>query len=208
MIFLCTFTSKTKALIVCLFTENAKDSEVGQTCNPLATIPPTTSPPITATTATTTATTTPTTTTPTTTSATQGNKPMLANGTTEDQLKGKQLWHTIVQQNITTPSGIITSPSLPYPRSTDYVWVITLQDTFKAINLTFHGTFDIQPCSASYLEVRDGDSRNSMLVGKYCGSVPPPTLSSSTNSLYLYFRSSENQTTSVAFNATFKAVGE
>ena len=110
---------------------------------------------------------------------------------------------------IVTHSGSFTLPGYPtqaYPSNSYCVWVITLQDTSKAINLTFHGLFDIQPCFVSYLEVRDGDSPNSLLLGSYCGSVPPPTLSSSTNSLYIRFRSSENQTTSVGFNATFKAV--
>ena len=110
---------------------------------------------------------------------------------------------------IVTNSGSLTLPGYPtqaYPSNSYCVWVITLQDTSKAINLTFHGTFDIQPCSTSYLEVRDGDSPNSMLVGKFCGSTQPPSFSSSTNSLYLRFHSSEDQSTSVGFNATFKAV--
>ena len=82
-------------------------------------------------------------------------------------------------------------------------------DINKAIKLTFHGTFDIEytrNCSGSYLEVRDGDSPDSVLVGKYCGSVRPLPIKSSTNFLYIYFHSSNNQTTNTGFNATFASV--
>ena len=120
--------------------------------------------------------------------------------------------HTCVSEScggqIVNNSGSLTLPgypTLPYPSNRNCVWNITLQDTSKAINLTFHGIFDIS-CSGSYLEVRDGDSNNSMLIGRFCGSVPPPALSSSTNSLYLHFHSSKDDTTSVGFNATYKPV--
>ena len=100
-------------------------------------------------------------------------------------------------------------PSQAYPNNADYIWTIKNPDFNKAIKLTFHGTFDIEytrNCSGSYLEVRDGDSPDSVLVGKYCGSVRPSPIKSSTNFLYIHFHSSNNQTTNIGFNATFASV--
>ena len=96
--------------------------------------------------------------------------------------------------NIKTPSY----PSQAYPNNADYIWTIKNPDFSKAIKLIFQGKFDIEytrNCSGSYLEVRDGDSPDSVLVGKYCGSVRPSSIKSSTNFLYIHFHSSNNQTT-------------
>ena len=114
--------------------------------------------------------------------------------------------------NITTSTGTITLPdypNLPYSENSDYVWVIRLSEISKAIEITFQDRFDIEDspsCSHSYVEVRDGDGPNSMLVGRYCGSTAPSVITSSTNTLYIRFHSSPNQTTNVGFNATFKSV--
>lgn len=52
--------------------------------------------------------------------------------------------------------------------------------------------FDIEnsgSCSFDFLEVHDGDSASSYLIGKYCGTAAPAELFSSHNSLYFWFRS-------------------
>ena len=118
----------------------------------------------------------------------------------------------LIREEITTSVGNIKTPSHPsqaYPNNADYFWTINIPDAGKAVELTFHGTFDIEytrNCSGSYLEVRDGDSPDSVLVGKYCGSALPSSISSSTNFLYIHFHSSSSQTTNTGFNATFKSV--
>ena len=119
----------------------------------------------------------------------------------------------IVQRRvIKTSVGNISTPSYPsqaYPNNADYHWVIQVPDVSKAVQLTFHGMFDIEhtaACNGSYLEVRDGDSQDSILVGRFCGSVPPSPINSSTNSLYVHFHSTQNTATNIGFSATFKTV--
>ena len=84
-----------------------------------------------------------------------------------------------------TPNGILTSPSYPdnYPYSADCAYTIS-QPTGSIILLTFH-SMDIEEdtwcptCSCDYLEIRDGSSAASPLLGKLCGSnIPAPILSS------------------------------
>ena len=134
---------------------------------------------------------------------------LVSNGTGCVERKIEQ---RIRMSNITTSSGTITLPgypNLPYLENSDYVWVIRLPDISKAIELTFQGRFDIEnspSCSHSFIEVRDGDGPNSMLVGRYCGSIAPSAINSSTNTLYLRLHTSPNRTTDVGFNATFKSV--
>ena len=75
-----------------------------------------------------------------------------------------------------------------YPSNINCAWRIQLQNATKAISLAFNSNFDIQDspsCSSSYVEVRDGDGPNSMLVGRYCGSIAPSAITSSTNTLYI-----------------------
>ena len=53
--------------------------------------------------------------------------------------------------------------------------------------------FDIEAgwsnCEYDHLEIRDGDSRNSSVVGRYCGdsSMTPGPITSSYNHLYITF---------------------
>ena len=118
----------------------------------------------------------------------------------------------LICEEITTSFGSIKTPShpsQPYPNNADYFWTIKVPDFSKAVELTFHRTFDIEQtsdCTGSYLEVRDGDGPDSVLVGRFCGSVRPSPISSSTNSLYIHFHSSNNQTMNTGFNATFRSV--
>ena len=173
--------------------------ENGKTCKPR----PTTQPPTTPTTATPTtrATTAPTTTAPTTTTTT-------TTVTTTTPVTPSPTMNV----TLTSTSGTFalpTYPSQPYASNRDYIWIIRLQDVSKAITLTFQSRFDIQDspsCSASYVEVRDGDGPNSMLVGRYCGSTAPSVITSSTNTLYIRFHSSSNQTTNVGFSASYSTI--
>ena len=113
---------------------------------------------------------------------------------------------SVVRQTLTSPTGTVALPANP---SANYIWVIRLPDVSKAVKLTFQSRFRIQdwpPCASSYLEVRDGDDSNSMLVGRYCGSTAPPVITSSTNTLYIRSNASLNHIINVEFRATFKSV--
>ena len=88
-----------------------------------------------------------------------------------------------------TPNGILTSPSYPnfYPNDADCTYIVSLQmGTYIHISITnmdieyttdyydyyndyydYH-QFDGNTCF-DYLEIRDGNSQDSALLGKYCG---------------------------------------
>ena len=92
------------------------------------------------------------------------------------------LTKTVIRQALTSATGTVALPTYPsqhYANNRDYIWVIRLSDVSKVVKLTFQSRFDIQDspsCSSSYVEVRDGDSPNSMLVGRYCGSIAPSAI--------------------------------
>ena len=85
-------------------------------------------------------------------------------------------------------SGDITSPSYPdnYPDNTDCIYsisqpngtVITLN--FLSMDIESHST-----CAYDYLEIRDGPSGDSTLLGKLCGSEIPDHIQSSQNHLWM-----------------------
>ena len=88
--------------------------------------------------------------------------------------------------------GVITSPYHPNPypqgRQCDY---LIAQPPGSVINLNFID-FDIEGtynCGYDYLEIRDGDSENSTLIGRYCGdpTQKPDPISSSMNYLWMRF---------------------
>ncbi|KAJ7392163.1 hypothetical protein OS493_013535 [Desmophyllum pertusum] len=77
-------------------------------------------------------------------------------------------------RKITEPSGTLSSPGYPgsYPPNVDCIWVITAPRGHY-IELTFK-TFDIHKdgrgCRYDYVEVRDGNSRDSPSLGRHCGT--------------------------------------
>ena len=91
-----------------------------------------------------------------------------------------------------TPSGIIRSPYHPanYPHHRQCQYIISAQPG-NVIQLHF-SDFDVEGswgCQFDYLEIRDGDNRNSTVLGRYCGdsSLAPDLVTSSYNYLHLTF---------------------
>ena len=89
-----------------------------------------------------------------------------------------------------TPNGILTSPSYPdnSPANTDCVYTIS-QPSGTVIMLTFH-TIDMEDygytiCYYDYLEIRDGSSAASPLLGKLCGNDIPGPFQSSQNQVWM-----------------------
>ncbi|XP_071942939.1 cubilin-like isoform X2 [Antedon mediterranea] len=75
--------------------------------------------------------------------------------------------------------GVIRSPGYPgnYPTNRDCVWRITV-DLRKVITIAF-GTLELEhheTCDYDYLEIRDGLSDTSPLIGRYCSTVNPVPL--------------------------------
>ena len=89
-------------------------------------------------------------------------------------------------------SGIITSPSFPgqYPYNADcHYEIVQPIGTYINLNITYMdierrpGTDDAcQTSTGDYLEIRDGPSDDSPLIGQFCGSANIATASTS-NSL-------------------------
>ena len=97
-------------------------------------------------------------------------------------------------------NGMITSPNYPsfHPVDIECVYKITvpagnkIQMYFRAFNIEAHSR-----CQYDYLEIRDGNSDSAKLVGNrtWCGSVRPPSIVSSSNNLYMKFKSDPSITT-------------
>ena len=90
--------------------------------------------------------------------------------------------------SFTTPNGILTSPSYPdnYPNNADCVYTIS-QPTGTAIVLTFY-SMDIEDdssCDYDYLEIVDGSSADSPLLGKLCGREIPAPIQSTQNQVWM-----------------------
>ena len=99
--------------------------------------------------------------------------------------------------SFSTPYGILTSPSYPdnyYPANADCVYTIS-QPTGTVILLTFHSMDIENACTEieceyeynclDYLEIRDGSSAASPLLGKLCGSEIPAPIQSSQNEVWM-----------------------
>ncbi|XP_013067334.2 tolloid-like protein 1 isoform X2 [Biomphalaria glabrata] len=86
--------------------------------------------------------------------------------------------------------GIISSPNYPdhYVPERVCVWQITVPIEFT-VALKFQ-TFDIENqfnCQMDYLEIRDGPSETSPLIGNFCGNKIPEDIQSTGHQLYLKF---------------------
>ncbi|XP_039595033.1 CUB and sushi domain-containing protein 1-like [Polypterus senegalus] len=90
--------------------------------------------------------------------------------------------------NLTGPAGVILSPNYPqpYPPGKECDWRIRVNPDF-VIALIFK-SFNMEP-SYDFLHIYEGDDSNSPLVGSFQGTQAPDRIESSSNSLFLAFRS-------------------
>ncbi|KAM3854464.1 neuropilin-2 isoform 2-T2 [Vipera latastei] len=90
-------------------------------------------------------------------------------------------------------AGYITSPGYPqdYPSHQNCEWIIYAPEPNQKITLNFNPHFEIEKhdCKYDFIEIRDGDNENADLLGKHCGNIAPPTITSSGPSLYIKFTS-------------------
>uniref|UniRef100_H0UU51 Metalloendopeptidase n=1 Tax=Cavia porcellus TaxID=10141 RepID=H0UU51_CAVPO len=92
--------------------------------------------------------------------------------------------------DINKDAGQIQSPNYPddYRPSKECVWRITVSDGFH-VGLIFQA-FEIErhdSCSYDYLEIRDGPTEESALIGHFCGYEKPEDVKSSSNRLWMKF---------------------
>ncbi|KAM9793845.1 bone morphogenetic protein 1-like isoform 3-T3 [Syngnathus typhle] len=89
-------------------------------------------------------------------------------------------------------SGQIQSPNYPdeYHSNKLCVWKVRVAEGYE-VGLSFQ-SFELEShdsCAYDYVEVRDGDSAHSPLLGRFCGYDKPDDIKSSTNRLWLKFAS-------------------
>ncbi|XP_067863040.1 CUB and sushi domain-containing protein 2 [Heptranchias perlo] len=124
---------------------------------------------------------------------------------------GNVVWNSAVPRceapcggHLTAPSGMILSPGWPgfYKDSLNCVWVIEAQPGYP-IKITF----DRFKTEVNYdtLEVRDGRSYSSPLIGLYHGTQVPQFLISTSNYLYLLFTTDKSHS-DVGFQIRFESV--
>jgi len=105
----------------------------------------------------------------------------------------------------------ISSPDYPeeYPNSNDECKSAIYAEAGYQVVLEFTD-FELEydsECSYDYVEVYDGDSASAALIGRYCGTTSPGTITSTNGSLYVQFQS-DSSVTHVGYLATFEAVAE
>ncbi|KAM6261207.1 tolloid-like protein 1 isoform 3-T4 [Porphyrio hochstetteri] len=94
------------------------------------------------------------------------------------------------EQKIHSPNGIITSPNWPdkYPSRKECTWEISATPG-QRVKLTFN-EFEIeqhQECAYDHLEVFDGESEKSPILGRLCGNRIPDPLIATGNKMFLRF---------------------
>ncbi|KAJ8334650.1 hypothetical protein SKAU_G00402890, partial [Synaphobranchus kaupii] len=90
--------------------------------------------------------------------------------------------------NLTGPGGLILSPEYPepYPHGRECDWTVTVTPDY-VIALNFN-QFSLEP-SYDFLHIYDGPDSLSPLLGSYYGTDVPDRIESSSNTLFLAFRS-------------------
>ena len=95
---------------------------------------------------------------------------------------------------VIAPGARIISPNHPGDYENNKDCQITIRSSvrvrirFEAFNIETHNS-----CAYDYIEVRDGDSANSNLIGpKLCGTTLPEPIESSGSSLTLIFHTDHN----------------
>ncbi|KAK3106526.1 hypothetical protein FSP39_021900 [Pinctada imbricata] len=103
---------------------------------------------------------------------------------------------TLCGSDLTTTTGIITSPNYPsnYPHNRDCIWTITAPQGNQILLNVTEFALEFHPnCNYDYLEIRNGGYPSSPLVGKYCGSTIDRIIRSHSNRLYIRFRTDVSQ---------------
>ncbi|XP_053948471.1 cubilin homolog [Anastrepha ludens] len=93
---------------------------------------------------------------------------------------------------IFSSTGRIFSPDYPsnYTDTIDCIWVInTPENTQIKLDILMFELQSSEHCDKDWLEIRNGGSAQSPLIGKYCGSLIPRQIPSFTHQLRLHFHS-------------------
>uniref|UniRef100_A0A8C6T2T2 Metalloendopeptidase n=1 Tax=Neogobius melanostomus TaxID=47308 RepID=A0A8C6T2T2_9GOBI len=115
------------------------------------------------------------------------------------------VYEAICGGDVDKDNGQLQSPNYPddYESNKACVWKITVAETFH-VGLSFQ-SFEIErhdSCSYDYVEVRDGASEESPLIGRFCGYEKPGDIKSSSNKLWFKFVS-DGSVNKAGFSANF-----
>ena len=110
--------------------------------------------------------------------------------------------------NYTKPSGDLFSPYYPNPSSepVDCEWNLSVYEGNKiAIGFNEFDLVDDENCASEYVELRDGGSESSTLLGRYCESAPMVVIGSK-NKMWVRYHS--DGTGSKGFEATWTTMAQ
>ncbi|XP_019738366.1 bone morphogenetic protein 1-like isoform X6 [Hippocampus comes] len=115
------------------------------------------------------------------------------------------IYEAVCGGEVVRDSGQIQSPNYPddYHSNKMCVWKVTVAEGYE-VGLAFQ-SFELEThdsCAYDYVEVRDGGSARSPLLGRFCGCDKPDNIKSSTNQLWLKF-ASDVSVNKAGFSATF-----
>ena len=110
--------------------------------------------------------------------------------------------------NYTKPSSDLFSPYYPNPsfEPVDCEWILSVYDGNKiAIGFNEFDLVDDGNCASEYVELRDGGSESSTLLGRYCESAPMVVIGSK-NKMWMRYHS--DGTGSKGFEATWTTMAQ
>lgn len=95
-----------------------------------------------------------------------------------------------------------------YEPNLDCMWYITIPDSSKVVQFDFSGVFQIEPsssgCTFDYIEIHDGINSYSPLVGFYCGTSAPSTITLSSSQAFVRFVS-DSSVNQAGFTLTYSS---
>lgn len=105
--------------------------------------------------------------------------------------------------NFTAPSGTVLSPDYPegYGNNMNCVWLIQSEPGSR-IHLAFND-FDLEAPYDS-LTVKDGETNDALVIGRFTGAESPSYLTSNTNTLRLEFQA-DHSMSGRGFNITYSS---
>ena len=93
---------------------------------------------------------------------------------------------------------------LPYDDNIECSWTIIVDTDYRVkLSFDFFNLSRSSDCSDDYVEVRDGQFATSDLLGKFCGSDKPESVTSDLWELYVTFKSS-GKTKYPGFKASYE----
>ena len=103
--------------------------------------------------------------------------------------------------------AVLSSPFYPgfYDNNAHCLWRVTVPlRHFIALEFEYFDLEDHPACGNDYLEIRDGPSLRSPLIGRFCGSRYPPVLESSGTDLLMTFVTND-RVSRTGFTAQYSA---